>query len=360
MSRRLLALFIIVLFSLGCKGKLPKSLTSTKRNNSSNVTSKDPLELGKQVHEFSGELIFGSEPLEGLRKNDLVVVTWNTVGSAKVPEFFHHYNLFPKVRYIQYVSESDAQVVLSQIKALKAEGRETDGLSVLRVQGKTSQHLGRCYYDPNFKVVQNGLLVAEASSGNLDNTISKVIAGKFDTAKQAASYTNFLLESRIAVRSWYRMVEPLDRGKISFAEFTIEYLKWLDGQGKKWNFGDYYLRWAECRRLPEVSKAVTKLDKLNMSQGLMIIDIERHLSHPDCRTRVLNEFEIALNDKSSRLYAGSCRQMAEIAIQLNKKDLAKELLNEMIRAPHLKPLRAKETRFYFQQEYDDLMWRATH
>jgi hypothetical protein len=357
---RLLWLLIGVMFAIaGCKGKLPTGLTHSKRSNTSDVTSASPLVPGKPVHEFTGELVFGPEPLEGLRKDDLIVVTWH-INYKKVPEFFYHFHLFPKVRYIQYVSETDYLSVKNQIEAFQARGQETEGLSVLKVQLSKSQYFWRTEFDCQFKIVQNGILKATANSTDLDDTISKVIAGKFDTAKQASDFTNSVLEGRIAERSWYQMVAPLDQGKISFTEFTDTYMKWLDSHWKPWDFGYYYLQWAGCRRWPEVSKAVSKLAHLNLAFYPAITDIDRHLTHPECRNRVLNEFDIALKDKSFRLHAGSCQQMVEIAIHLNRKDLAKALLKDMMLAPDLKPLYAKEIRDSFQQEYEDLMLKATH
>ena len=362
MRRLLLLLPILVIALSGCKGKLPTMLTAAKRNTSQNVTSITPLVLGKPAHEFSGELVFGREPMEGVQKDDLVIVTWQT-SLDKVPEFFFHNHLYPKVRYLQYVSELDDVPVLSQIRAHQAKGDVVEGLSVLKVIYKTHQYLGHMQYDWPFKIIQNGKLVAVAFSEDLDETVSKVIAGKFDTAKQASDFVQQNLALRLADRTWSRMIQPYDEGTISFESLSaniLAALKSMKSETMKGHIASDYLYIAGCRRWPEVSKVITEIAKTESVAYAAQNDLERHLQHPECRERVLNDFDLALKDKVFRSHSGSCRYLAIAAIALDKKDVAKQLLRDMMLARNLKPRYASETREFFRQEYDDLMYRASH
>ena len=110
----------------------------------------------------------------------------------------------------------------------------------------------------------------------------------------------------------------------------------------------------------EISQLLDLIKPTDSVARSLEFDIERHIDRSEFRPRLLRELDIALKNKQLDDEPSACQQLADFAIRLDQKKVAQILLKKMMAAPSLRPRYAKVLRDRLEQDFDDLMWRATH
>lgn len=355
--RHSLVLSLIVVVALnGCKGKLPIGM-SKLRTFKFDATQLHPLKPGDPAHHLVGELIFGPEPTQNLGIDDITVVSWD-LDVDKTPNFFYHYKLTPKVRFVQYVTEKNDQAVLNRIAALKKRGESIEGLSVLKVDYSTHGHLWFSRFGFQDHLVQNGIVRAGANDETLDPTIFALIEGKFDTKKQLTDLNISYLDYRRGERRWDKMFEAYESHSKSLRQLTKESCAEIS-KSRDVFVRDYFaqciLSEAACMRWSEVAPIFEALRSTDSLGYFVCLDFDLHRGHDECDDRLKQELELAYHDPASTKNPGYCRTMAKQALKYGKKQIARNLLTKMMASDSLKPRYAKLIRQFFQDDFDELM-----
>ncbi len=319
--------------------------------------------LGMAAPPFGDEMVFGFDPKIDGQKEDIYIVS-NGLAQDNTPPFFYHLKLYPKVRWVQFIKPDQTEHTLKRIKELKMKGETTEGLTVFQFDHKKR----RLYWKHRdgmgeFIIVRDGRIYAYSEEKNLEHTIGSILGGTYDSRKVQALRRADELQWKTFLSLWQPAVNPYSSGKISFSEFTHRVAPLFSKLASKQRsyLLNNYLWLAECRPLADIESIlkISHPDDELMSFDLSV-DIAKHEGHHECRLRVLEEFKLAIKDPLIGGRPEVCKQLAEVAIDFDRKKDAVRLLKLMIESPTLKPRYARVWRDSFLGDYDNLMWRATH
>jgi hypothetical protein len=361
MSRWLLALLLILLATVGCKGKLPKSLIAPKPIKPGSYTA---MFLGGPAPPFDGEIVMGSSATESIKPGDLIVVS-KFLALQNTSPFFYHNKLFPKVRWVQYVEPGQVSPTLKRVEELKKEGETVEGFTLIQFDLRKNPLY---WTDMNvwgaFTIVKDGRIYGYCDEKDVDRTISSILGGKFDPKEIVAKQNRRRQDFKVFADLWKPIVTSYYERRISHSEFTrqlIPIYPKLVPRERSYLLKNYLVVYSECRSLQEIQPMLSAFHRGDEWSAFELVhDIKRHVGHNECRPRVLEEYKIAIQDPAIDEFPESCLDLAEVAIDFDRKKEAIKLLNLMINSPNLKGRYAKLWREPYDAAYETLMWRATH
>ena len=310
---------------------------------------------GMPAAPFEGRLRLGILPSKGLKKGDLIIVT-QSLGFHSSPQFFYHYKLFPRVRWVQYVTQDKSDALIKNILQL-AKTETTEGLSVLDYDPKVIRPWRTSPLGP-FTLVQDGMIVAQCQEKDLDSTVIRVLAGKFDQVAENKRFLNLVKDWSEEEKIWLAVDKDRYEGKISFASYARNAAKayaTVRGQFQRESFLKSFLWVSECRPLAEISPMFAKFQSDDFIGDAMAMDIERHLGHHECLERVNEEFRLALKFSTTSSASNDNLRLAKVARAYDRRKDVPIFLERMMNSDELKPNYAKLRREYFQSAYDGLI-----
>lgn len=344
----------------GCKGKLPKGLTSTTLIPTSPKRSVSILKPGDLAPEISGELTFGSNPRQAIGRNEVVVLC-HSFGYQSLPHYFYHYKMYPKVRWVYNVPIEETKALRTTIQGLIKQGETVEGLSIVGYDRTSNPAWFGGMGD--FLLVQDGRIAAICWENKLDETLMALLQGKFNTNQQLKTfYENQRLRAKYDA-GFYPLEQDYFYHRIDFATYTKRYAALLDHvEGDRFRtqaFRTYFVMHG-CRPLSEMQPIYDKLAPSDHTADIFRQTAQVHEGHYECRPRLEKDFLLSMRDKKAfEASADDCRSWAINALMLGKKKDARRLLKQMMEAKDLKPVYTRPLRRTFEQDYDNLMWRAT-